>query len=181
MKRPPSPDLTGLASSPRRRWLEAGVAAALAAPLGRAIGASGDPRLIDLRLPDAQGRLQPVLERGSAGTWIDFWASWCTPCRQSFPWMNRLQAELSPRGLRIVAINVDTRRADADRFLQTHPPDFLCLFDPAGASARTLAIRGMPSSLLVGADGFVRFTHTGFRLSEAAALAERIRDGLERS
>ena len=165
----------------RRRCLQAGLAALCTLPpaLGRA--AQADPRLVGLELPDAQGRPQPVVQPGSAATWIDFWASWCTPCRQSFPWMNRLHAELSPRGLRIVAINLDTRRSEADRFLAAHPPDFLCLFDPAAASARSLAIRGMPSSLLVGRDGVIRFTHTGFRSSEAADLTARIRGALERS
>ena len=50
--------------------------------------------------------------------YVDFWASWCGPCRRSFPWMNEMQQKYGPRGLTIVGVNVDKRRADAERFLR---------------------------------------------------------------
>jgi thiol-disulfide isomerase/thioredoxin len=57
--------------------------------------------------------------------YIDYWASWCGPCRQSFPWMNALQAKLGPKGLKVVAVNVDAKRADADKFLTHTPAQFI--------------------------------------------------------
>ena len=66
--------------------------------------------------------------------YVDFWASWCTPCRRSFPWMNALHARYGSEGLAIVGINVDKRRADADRFLADVPAAFAIVFDPAGAT-----------------------------------------------
>src|SRR5262245_36267509 len=62
--------------------------------------------------------------------WLDFWASWCVPCRHSFPWMNAMQDKYGPLGLTIVAVNLDAERSDADRFLATMPAGFRIQFDP---------------------------------------------------
>jgi cytochrome c biogenesis protein CcmG, thiol:disulfide interchange protein DsbE len=145
---------------------------------GHARGAEADPRLASVQLPDAAGRLRPVFDGQAAATLVDFWASWCTPCRQSFPWMNSLVDRLAGRGLRIVAVNLDVQRADADRFLQRHPARFEVVYDPAGDLARRVAVRGMPSSLLLDASGRVRWSHTGFRPSEAPSLEARITQAL---
>jgi cytochrome c biogenesis protein CcmG/thiol:disulfide interchange protein DsbE len=106
--------------------------------------------------------------------YIDYWASWCGPCRQSFPWMNALQAKLGPKGLKVVAVNVDAKRSDADKFLTHTPAQFTVAFDPQGESAKKLAIKTMPTSLLVSPDGTVLFVHLGFRTEEAVQLEGRI-------
>lgn len=163
----------------RRRLLAAAAVAGLPRLLAaQPAEATPDPRLAGLELPDASGRQHALHLPAAAVTWLDFWASWCTPCRLSFPWMNGLQDALEPQGLRIVAVNLDTRRADADRFLAAHPARFLTLFDPAATSARRFAIGGMPSSLLFGRRGELLAVHTGFRLSEAPGLEARIRAAL---
>lgn len=123
-----------------------------------------------VRLADLRGRV--VL--------VDFWASWCAPCKQSFPWMNEMQAKYGSKGLQVVAINVDSKRADADRFLATTPVQFAVAFDPAGNTPKAYAIRGMPSSFIVGTDGKVLYAHTGFRDSDKDDLEEKIRQALLR-
>lgn len=106
--------------------------------------------------------------------YIDYWASWCGPCRQSFPWMNALQAKLGPKGLKVVAVNVDVRRADADKFLVHTPAQFTVAYDPQGLSAKTLAIKTMPTSMLVSPEGKVLFVHSGFRTEETGQLEAKI-------
>ncbi|MHB8475948.1 MAG: TlpA disulfide reductase family protein [Steroidobacteraceae bacterium] len=64
--------------------------------------------------------------------YLDFWASWCAPCRQSFPWMQTMQDAYGAQGLRVVAVNVDQYRADAERFLAKFHPNFDVRFDPLG-------------------------------------------------
>lgn len=105
---------------------------------------------------------------------VDFWASWCVPCRQSFPWLNQMQAKYSARGLRVLGVNVDAKRADADTFLSQVPAKFNIVFDSAGDTPKRYAVRGMPTSVLVGADGLVLQQHAGFRDDDKAALEAAI-------
>jgi thiol-disulfide isomerase/thioredoxin len=99
--------------------------------------------------------------------WVDFWASWCVPCRRSFPWMNRMHEQYSSRGLTIIGVNVDKTRDVADEFLAETPADFALRFDPAGALAEQFGVTAMPSSFLLDADGNVIATHYGFRMESA--------------
>jgi cytochrome c biogenesis protein CcmG/thiol:disulfide interchange protein DsbE len=102
--------------------------------------------------------------------YVDFWASWCAPCRQSFPWMNDMQQKYGAQGLQIVAVNVDAKRGDADQFLTEVPARFALAFDPQGDAARRVGVKAMPTALLVGADGKVVKVHQGFREQDRAEL-----------
>jgi cytochrome c biogenesis protein CcmG, thiol:disulfide interchange protein DsbE len=101
---------------------------------------------------------------------LDFWASWCGPCRHSFPWLNAMQAKYADRGLVIIGVNVDRERADAERFLRDVPAGFDIVYDPSGALASRYDVPGMPSSYVIGRDGEVVGRHVGFR---NAARAQR--------
>ena len=94
---------------------------------------------------------------------VDFWASWCVPCRRSFPWMNAMLTKYSDRGLVIVAVNLDKERADADAFLAETPADFDVVYDPEAKLAREYGVRGMPSSFVFGRNGELVATHLGFK------------------
>src|SRR5580704_8603416 len=78
--------------------------------------------------------------------YLDFWASWCGPCRQSFPWIEILKDTYGPQGLEIVAVNLDGDRTDADRFLRQFHSTFDLRFDPKGELAELYKVQGMPSS-----------------------------------
>ncbi len=106
--------------------------------------------------------------------YVDFWASWCGPCKQSFPWMNEMQTKYGPKGLQIIGVNVDAKSADADKFLAEVPASFLVGYDAAGDSPKRYQIKGMPSSVLIGPDGKVIRVHAGFRPDERKALEDAI-------
>jgi thiol-disulfide isomerase/thioredoxin len=110
--------------------------------------------------------------------YLDFWASWCGPCRQSFPWMNELQRKLGGDDFVVLAVNLDQERADADRFLSAVPADFRIAYDPDGVLPERYQVRGMPTSVLLDRDGKVVFTHEGFRLKDREMLETRIRAAL---
>jgi thiol-disulfide isomerase/thioredoxin len=110
--------------------------------------------------------------------WVDFWASWCAPCRRSFPWMNRMQAAYSDQGLQIIGVNVDKERRLARDFLSKTPADFGLRYDPEGALAQRFGVQAMPSSFLLDAAGHVIATHYGFRLGETEEYEAQIRDAL---
>src|ERR1700722_15548182 len=95
--------------------------------------------------------------------YLDFWASWCGPCKQSFPWMETMKTTYEAQGLEITTVNLDTDRADADKFLKQFHPTFDVRFDPKGELAELYKLQGMPSSVLIDRHGVTRFTHLGFR------------------
>jgi len=111
--------------------------------------------------------------------YLDFWASWCAPCKQSFPWMQTMKNIYEEHGLTIVTVNLDADRADADRFLAQLKPTFDVRFDPKGGLAESYKVKGMPSSILIDRHGVPRFTHVGFRPVDAALYEAQIRELLE--
>lgn len=107
---------------------------------------------------------------------LDFWASWCVPCRRSFPWLNAMHAKYSSQGLVIVGVNVDNDPAAAAAFLKEYPADFQIHYDTEAVLARQYDIQGMPSSVVIGRDGEIDETHIGFKVKrqneyEAALVA----------
>jgi thiol-disulfide isomerase/thioredoxin len=94
--------------------------------------------------------------------YLDFWASWCGPCRKSFPWMNKVQAQYQQQGFRVISINLDADKKLAEKFLIETPATFDVIYDPKGKIARHFKIQGMPSSMLIGRDGEIKSRHTGF-------------------
>jgi thiol-disulfide isomerase/thioredoxin len=107
--------------------------------------------------------------------YLDFWASWCGPCKQSFPWMNEMQSKYASKGFQIVAINVDQKINEANAFLKDNPAKFAVAFDPSGKMPLTYAIKGMPTSFLIGPDGKVLSVHSGFRPEQRDELERQIK------
>lgn len=91
--------------------------------------------------------------------YLDFWASWCGPCRQSFPWMQAMKETYEHAGLSVVAINLDQQRDDAERFLQKFHPSFAVRFDPQRILAEQFKVAGMPTSVVIDRHGVMPSMH----------------------
>ena len=126
-----------------------------------------DPAAFGLagRLPNLSG--QVVL--------VDFWASWCAPCKASFPALDDLQKKYAPRGFTVLAVSVDDDAGDMARFLETHPVSFPAAHDAGQKYVAAAGVEAMPSSFLVDRAGTIRFVHVGFHPeSTPAELAGEI-------
>jgi thiol-disulfide isomerase/thioredoxin len=148
------------------------VAFALVANAAFAAGL-GDPAPA-FALRDANGDTLSLERLHGRVVYVDFWASWCGPCRRSFPWMNEMQHRYGGRGLAIVAINVDKNPADAARFLERNPAQFAVAYDQAGVTPLAYAVREMPSSYLIDSRGKVVEVEHGFHDERKGALEQRI-------
>ena len=107
-------------------------------------------------------------------TYVDFWASWCGPCRLSLPALNRLSKEFDAADFSVVAISVDYVDEDALDFLKRYPVDYPVAIDKTGNSGRDFSVAGMPSGYLIDRDGLIREVHVGFRKGDEALLREQI-------
>jgi cytochrome c biogenesis protein CcmG/thiol:disulfide interchange protein DsbE len=110
--------------------------------------------------------------------WLDFWASWCTPCRRSFPWMNEMIGRYADEDFVIVGVNVDMERELAEEFLRETPASFPIVYDPDAKLAQQFGVLGMPSSYLIDRDGNVISSHIGFRRDERDNYESAIREAL---
>ncbi len=109
---------------------------------------------------------------------VDFWASWCVPCRRSFPWLNEMQAKYADDGLVIIGVNLDQERAAAEEFLQDFPASFRIYYDESKDLAKEFDVVAMPSSYLLGRDGAIRKRHYGFKVKKQDEYEAAIIDAL---
>ncbi len=122
----------------------------------------------------AQAQPVSVLPHKGQVVYLDFWASWCTPCKASFPFMNALHEEFGSKGLTILAVNVDEQKAAADRFLQQVPAKFRIAYDPKGVTPEQYAVKAMPTAVLIDRRGQIRHVHAGFRERDREALRAQV-------
>ncbi|WP_096084858.1 TlpA disulfide reductase family protein [Agaribacterium haliotis] len=106
--------------------------------------------------------------------YLDFWASWCGPCRVSLPLLNDMYKELAPKGFEVVAVNIDETQADAVNFLTEYPVDYPVLADPEGSVPAVYEPKGMPTSYLIDRSGRVQIVHTGFKKGDLPAIRSKI-------
>lgn len=132
----------------------------------------------DFQLPKAGGEVQKLADLKGRVVYLDFWASWCGPCRKTFPWMNAMQKKYGPAGLTVVAVNVDEKRKDADEFLAKLPAEFTVLFDANGQLAKQYDLKGMPSAYLIDRNGMITTVHAGFKESHIEALEASVKTAL---
>lgn len=156
-----NPEIPTVRSLPRRRALAAMTALAAAPMAARAAIAPGDePDFTLARLDGPPLRLQE--QRGQV-VLVNFWATWCGPCRQEMPHLNRLHERLAPAGLVLLGLNIDDDRSKAATLARSLGLRFPVLFDPERRVARAWDIASMPTTVLIGRDGRVRHVHRGYR------------------
>ena len=107
--------------------------------------------------------------------YLDFWASWCDPCRKSFPWMNDIHSRYDSKKFTIIAVNLDANKKDATKFLGKMPADFDIAYDPNGKVAAKYNLKAMPSSYLIDKKGQLVFAHKGYREGDSTEIEEKIR------
>ena len=125
------------------------------------VHAADDPAPnVELRGP--KGQRQRLADFRGKIVLLKIWASWCPDCKVLFPQLDRLSREFKPRGVEVIAVNVDEHRKDADAFLKTQSHKLRVMFDPGARVADAFGARGVPASYLIDARGMIRFAHEGW-------------------
>lgn len=97
---------------------------------------------------------------------VDFWASWCVPCRRSFPWLDEMQNKYRQQGLVVIGVNMDADPAAAESFLKEFPVSFRIVRDAGGVLARQYDVIAMPSSYVIDRNGNIAARHLGFKTAK---------------
>ena len=159
----------------RRGYVRAWVAVlGLAAPVtASALDAGAPAPKVPMPGLSAQSAVSLEALRGRV-VYVDFWASWCVPCRLSMPALDGLYRKHSGRGLTVVGVNKDVGVAEAQRFLKRVPVSFPLAADAGDQVAKAFEVKAMPSGYLIDRKGVVRHVHHGFTAETAAALEKQI-------
>lgn len=133
----------------------------------RADGAPASINVIEAALTDSTSLNGKVV-------YVDFWASWCAPCRYSFPILQSWFDKYHQQGFEVIAISVDKDHGSALKFIEDSKVSFPILFDPTGSLAKQYGLKAMPSSFIYGRDGRLVTENQGFRPDEVDSLAAAI-------
>ena len=107
---------------------------------------------------------------------LDFWASWCVPCRRSFPWLEEMQTKYASEGLVVIGVNLENDATAAQQFLDEFSPNFTIIYDTEKKLAQEYDVIAMPSSYVIARDGTTHARHLGYKVKlqadyEAAIVA----------
>ncbi len=125
------------------------------------VATADHPEAPEFQLPTRNGSIQLADFRGKL-VYVDFWASWCRPCKNSFPWMIEMKKKFRDLPFEVIAINLDKDRALAEEFIASQAINFPVAFDPQAKTAERYGVEGMPSSYLIDPQGHLRIRYTGF-------------------
>lgn len=129
----------------------------------------------DFTLPTLTGGTVTLSAHKGEVVYVDFWATWCPPCRKSFPWMEQIYRKYKDAGLTIIAVSIDGKQESIEAFLRSNPVSFIIAHDKGGKTGDKFGLQGMPTSYLIGRDGSLHYTHAGFRESDKDILETRIK------
>lgn len=127
------------------------------------------------RLPDLAGRTTTLRSLRGKVVFLDFWASWCVPCRAEFPVLQRLSERYRERGLRVIGVSVDQEASNARGFVERARTHFLVLHDANRAVAERYAPPSMPTSYVIDREGILRHINRGFEPSDDAKFERQVR------
>lgn len=130
----------------------------------------------DFSLPDQSGSTVSLSQFDGQVVLINFWASWCGPCREEMPLLAELHQRYESLGFTMLGINVEEDSTEADRFLRSVPVSFPILYDRANSVSKLYDVIAMPSTILIGRDGRVRYIHHGYEPGYENDYQDQIRE-----
>ncbi len=132
------------------------------------------PQLVDNKPGDKTN----LLAHKGKLIYLDFWASWCGPCRQSFPFLQEIRNKYADQGFEVVAVNVDTELAPALRFLKQFPVNYPILLDHDAEKALSYGVQGLPTAYLINQRGQIVYKHLGFKEKDKKWITALIEQNL---
>ena len=130
----------------------------------------------DFTLKSNTGKNIKLSELRGQVVMINFWASWCGPCRQEMPLLDQLYQRYQPMGFTLLGVNVEEDSAAADKILKEIPVSFPVLYDNKSKVSESYQVQAMPSTFLIDRDGKLRYLHKGYRPGTEDDYQKQIRE-----
>lgn len=146
---------------------------AFAVSAGAAINV-GDPAA-DFSLSSRAGDTVSMAGLKGQVVLINFWASWCGPCRQEFPLLDTIYKKYKKLGFTVIGLNVEPDAKDAETFLKQNPVSFPIVYDPKDEMSKRYGVTGMPSVALVDRKGVVRWMHKSYVAGDENQYMDQVR------
>ena len=139
-------------------------------------GALGEgDNAVDFRAPTLRSdQIVALSDHLGKVVYLDFWASWCDPCRIAIPEIEKLRSEFPKKDFQVLAVNLDKSVKKATKFLKKNPVSYPSLTDPKGKVPRMFGLETMPTSYLIDREGVIRYVHKGFRKGDMEEIRAQI-------
>ena len=129
----------------------------------------------DFQLASAGGKDVSLAQYRGQVVMINFWATWCGPCRSEMPVLEQLNRKYKPLGFTLLGVNVEPDSAGAVDWLKATPVTFPILFDTDSKVSKLYAVAGMPSTVILDRKGTVRYLHRGYKPGDENEYLDQIR------
>ncbi|MCU7915270.1 MAG: TlpA family protein disulfide reductase [Candidatus Thiodiazotropha sp. (ex Gloverina cf. vestifex)] len=152
------------------------MAVAMMLVTGQVLAANTSGPAPDFTLKSRSGENIKLSELRGQVVMINFWASWCGPCRQEMPILDQLYQRYEPMGFTLLGVNVEEDSAAAEKVLREIPVSFPVLYDSKNQVSENYQVRAMPSTFLIDRDGKVRYLHKGYKPGYEEAYQQQVRE-----
>jgi thiol-disulfide isomerase/thioredoxin len=156
------------------RWTRLGLMVVTTVVLATA-NAAGDPPAPNFSLPARGGATVDLSQFKGQVVMINFWASWCAPCRQEMPLLESMYKKYKPLGFTLLGVNVEPDQKDAENFLKQTPVSFPVLFDAKSKVSGLYNVEGMPTTVFIDRKGNVRLLHESYKAGDENLYLDQIR------
>lgn len=139
------------------------------------LNAADKQKAPNFTLKSNQGKNVRLSDMAGEIVLLNFWASWCGPCRQEMPILNEINKKYSALGFKVLGVNVDLKPEKAQAYLKSTPVDFPVLFDPQGQASELFDVSAMPTTVLIDKDGNMRYLHKGYKPGDEKTYHKKIK------
>ena len=129
----------------------------------------------DFTLKSMSGENLKLSEMSGNVVLVNFWASWCGPCREEMPLLNALHNKYEPLGFTVLGVNVEEDLTGAQGFLSNVPVDFPVLLDSSNKVSKQYQVIAMPTTVMVDRDGNMRYLHKGYKTGDEAKYRDMVK------
>jgi thiol-disulfide isomerase/thioredoxin len=157
------------------RWTRLGLVTLTTVILAAAANAAGDPPAPTFSLPARGGSTINLSQYKGQVVMINFWASWCVPCRQEMPLLDSIYKKYKPLGFTLLSVNVEPEQKDAENFLKQTPVTFPVVFDAKSQVSSLYNVQGMPTTVFIDRKGNVRLMHVSYKTGDENLYMDQIR------